>query len=135
MRWQRAIVRRRGDIVPVIESVVATLEGLRYSARDRRHVRLAVEEAIVNGLLHGNHNDPARCVQVRHCASRAGVLIEVEDDGRGFDPRRVPDPTRWPQPDRPTGRGLLLMQHCMTWVRFSPRGNLVMLYKRNSATE
>ena len=69
---------------------------------------------------------------------RAGRLgppsrAEVEDEGPGFDPGRVPDPTLPENPDRPGGRGLPLMRHFMTWVRFSRPGNRVTLCKYRSA--
>jgi serine/threonine-protein kinase RsbW len=132
-RWQLLILRCRSEIVPAIESVLVMLARLGYSARDSVQVRLALEEALVNGVRHGNGDDPAKCVRLRYCADRASVMIEVEDDGPGFDPDGVPDPTTWPNLERPTGRGLLLMRHCMTWVRFTGRGNRVTMCKRKSA--
>jgi serine/threonine-protein kinase RsbW len=132
-RWQMVILRCRSEIVPAIESVLAMLARLGYSARDSVQVRLALEEALVNSVCHGNGDDPAKCVRLRYCADRTSVMIEVEDDGPGFDPDGVPDPTAWPNLERPTGRGLLLMRHCMTWVRFTGRGNRVTMCKRNSA--
>jgi len=61
------------------------------------------------------------------------VLAEVEDEGPGFDPGGVADPTAAENRERTDGRGLLLMRHYMTWVRFSARGNRVTLYKQRPA--
>ena len=60
-------------------------------------------------------------------------MIEVEDEGRGFDPSHVPDPTLPENLERPNGRGLLLMRRSMTWVRYTGRGNRVTLCKRRSS--
>jgi serine/threonine-protein kinase RsbW len=95
-------------------------------------VRLALEEAVVNGLRHGNQGDPSKCVRVLYRVAPEAVLAEVQDEGAGFDPARVPDPTLPENVDRPGGRGLVLMRHFMTWVEFSARGNRVTLCKRRS---
>jgi serine/threonine-protein kinase RsbW len=71
-------------------------------------------------------------VLIRYCADQEAILIEVEDEGPGFDPSKVPDPTLPENVARCGGRGLLLMRHYMTWVRYSGRGNRVTLCKRRS---
>jgi hypothetical protein len=58
------------------------------------------------------------------------VLAEVEDEGPGFDPAAVPDPTDPEYLERPCGRGLLLMHHYLTWLCYLGSGNLVTLCKR-----
>jgi serine/threonine-protein kinase RsbW len=119
--------------VPGVIRVVATAmaaEG--YPEKDRFGMRLALEEALVNAIKHGNHNDPTKGVRVDYRVTAEGVLVEVEDDGAGFDPRKVPDPCAPENLERPGGRGLLLMRSYMTWVRFNPRGNRVTLYERRS---
>ena len=63
-------------------------------------------------------------------ADRLRCRLEVKDEGKGFDPQRVPDPLAPVNLERPGGRGVLLMRHYMTWVRYNRRGNRVMLCKR-----
>jgi serine/threonine-protein kinase RsbW len=130
--WRLATVLQTRDVIAIHADMTALLEGLDYSVSDRRAVRLALEEAIVNGVRHGNLSDPTKCVRVRYCADREAVMIEVEDEGPGFDPDRVADPTLAENLGRPGGRGLFLMRYFMTWVCFSGRGNRVMLCKRRS---
>jgi serine/threonine-protein kinase RsbW len=60
------------------------------------------------------------------------VVLEVEDQGQGFDPDQVPDPRREPYMDRPGGRGLFLMRTYMTWVSFNREGNRVTFSRRRS---
>jgi serine/threonine-protein kinase RsbW len=131
--YTEVTLRRADEVAPLLEVVVASLACLGYAAGDRLGFRLALEEAVVNGLRHGNRNDPAKRVQVRYRVGPRGVLAEVEDEGPGFDPERVPDPTLPENLETPGGRGLLLMRHYTSWVRFSERGNRVTLCKRRPA--
>jgi serine/threonine-protein kinase RsbW len=127
--WSEVSLRRAEDMGPLLEGVSAALARLGYPSRDCLGVRLALEEAVINGLRHGNGGDPAKRVRVRYGVGPAGVLAEVEDEGPGFDPARVPDPTLPENRELSGGRGLLLMRHYMTWVRYCGRGNRVTLYK------
>jgi serine/threonine-protein kinase RsbW len=122
-------LRRAEEMGPLLDDVSAALARLGYPPRDCLGVRLALEEAVVNGLRHGNGGDPTKRVRVRYDVGPAAVLAEVEDEGHGFDPSRVPDPTLPENWERTGGRGLLLMRHYMTWVQFSARGNRVTLFK------
>jgi len=124
---------RAEELAPLLEAVAGALAALGYPPRDRLGVRLALEEAVVNGLRHGNRGDPAKLVRVRYLLGADDVLAEVEDEGPGFDPGGVADPTAAENRERTDGRGLLLMRHYMTWVRFSARGNRVTLYKQRPA--
>jgi serine/threonine-protein kinase RsbW len=90
---------------------------------------LAREEAIVNALKHGNQSDPAKRVRVRYRVDAERVLVQVADDGMGFDLERVSDPLAAENLERSSGRGFLLMRSYMTWIRFNRRGNIVTLCK------
>jgi serine/threonine-protein kinase RsbW len=126
-------IQSTSEIGRVLDGLVGTLEAHAYPCKDVFAVRLAVEEALVNAVKHGNGGDPTKCVSICYHVSAKGILVEVEDQGRGFDPDRVPDPLDPENLERPCGRGLLLMRAYMTWVRFSRRGSRVTLYKRRSA--
>jgi serine/threonine-protein kinase RsbW len=130
--WRQGILRRVEEMPSVLGEVAANLDCLGYSAKDVLGVRLALEEAIVNGLRHGNGGDPSKCVRIRCSAGRDMMVAEVEDEGLGFNPGDVPDPTLPENVHRTAGRGLLLMRHYMTWVYFSRRGNCLTLCKLRS---
>jgi serine/threonine-protein kinase RsbW len=131
--WARVSLRHDEEVVPLLERVTAAMSLLGYPPRDVIGLRLALEEAVVNGLKHGNGRDPAKQVVVRYSVGFEEVLVEVEDEGPGFDPAQVPDPTAPENLEKPGGRGLLLMRHFATWVRFHGRGNRVTLCKRPTA--
>ncbi len=88
-------------------------------------VRTAVEEAVGNAIHHGNANAPDRMVTIEYAADVASVVIDVQDEGLGFDPRSVPDPTRPENVDIPAGRGIMLMRCYMSEVEFTVPGNHV----------
>jgi serine/threonine-protein kinase RsbW len=87
-------------------------------------IKLAIEEAIVNAIKHGNLMDASKMVKVRYTVNDAHFLIEIEDQGEGFRPEDVPDPTLPENLERPCGRGLLLMRAYMTECDFIGTGNV-----------
>jgi serine/threonine-protein kinase RsbW len=132
--WIEVCLSRSEEVVPVLEMVLAAMAECGFSGREQRDLRLALEEAVVNGLKHGNAGDPSKQVRLRYWVSSREALAEVQDDGPGFDPEAVPDPTELQNLDRPSGRGLLLIRHYTTWVRYHGSGNHVTLCKQRSAT-
>jgi serine/threonine-protein kinase RsbW len=100
-----------------------------FTEHDIFAIKLAVEEALVNAIKHGNRLDPAKHVRVncRVCSGR--FEVHIADEGAGFDPDAVPDPTAPENLERPCGRGLLLMRHYMTEVHFHDCGRSVRMAK------
>jgi serine/threonine-protein kinase RsbW len=121
------------ELDQVLEPLAARMTAAGYSERDVFAVRLAMEEALVNAIKHGNGGDPGKEVRVSYEVTDERVLAEVEDQGPGFDPTSVPDPLLPENMERPCGRGLLLIRAYMTWVRYNDRGNRVTLCKNRSA--
>src|SRR3954463_3041964 len=100
-----------------------------FNANSIFATRLALEEALVNAIKHGNKLDPAKKVIVEAKVTRKRVQIEVEDQGPGFDRRRVPDPTADENLCKCSGRGILLMESYMTSVKWTKNGRRVQLIK------
>lgn len=110
----------------VQERIVSALERLEYSPREVFGLRLAMEEAIVNAIKHGNGMDPSKQVAISCAITSSSARIEIEDEGVGFCPDDVPDPTLVENLDKPGGRGLMLMR-AYARVEFNARGNRVVL--------
>ncbi len=127
--FREVCLRRIEELTPLLDEVVAELTGMGYSPTDCLGARMVLGEAIVNGLQHGNQGDPAKRVRVCYWIDPDTLLAEVEDEGRGFDPARVPDPTAPENLEKPSGRGLLLMRQYTNWLRFHGRGNRLSLCK------
>jgi serine/threonine-protein kinase RsbW len=116
-------------VIPVIESLAAVMSAQGYAHEDVFGVRLALEEALVNAIKHGHRYDLSKRASVRYRISRTHALVEVRDQGPGFDPAAVPDPTAPENRERPSGRGLLLMRKYTSRLRHNRRGNGVRLCK------
>ena len=93
-------------------------------------VRLALDEALVNAVKHGNKNDASKTVYVECSIDENEIVVQIEDQGPGFIPEELPDPTAEENLGRPNGRGVMLMRAYMTEVDFNERGNRVILTKR-----
>jgi serine/threonine-protein kinase RsbW len=95
-------------------------------------IRLALEEAVVNAHKHGNRCDRDKHIMVSYEVTPQRLVIRVRDEGGGFDPQIIPDPTA---PDRislPNGRGIMLMRAYLDDVSYNDTGNEVQLVKERS---
>jgi serine/threonine-protein kinase RsbW len=114
----------------VQEELVEQLVRYRWPEHDVFSVRLAFEEAIANAVKHGNRMDPAKQIHITCRLGPSQLYLEVADEGDGFDPTAVPDPTAPDRLEEPSGRGIMLMRSFMDRVEFGPCGNCVKLEKR-----
>jgi serine/threonine-protein kinase RsbW len=96
-------------------------------------IKLALEEALVNAIKHGNQMDRSKNVHIQYRVSEERFDIQIVDEGKGFDPEDVPDPLAIENLERPCGRGLLLMRHYMTEVNFHAPGNKLTMSKVRAA--
>jgi serine/threonine-protein kinase RsbW len=118
----------------VQERIVKLLEEIGFPPRGIFGVRLALEEALVNAIKHGNGLDPNKEVSVLCQISQEKVRVVIEDQGAGFRPQDVPDPTEDENLEKPGGRGIMLMRAFLSVVEYNERGNRVVLEKhRNDA--
>ncbi|MBW3538833.1 MAG: ATP-binding protein [Planctomycetes bacterium] len=123
----------RGQAVQ--ERIISLLEKLNFPPRDVFGVRLALEEALVNAIKHGNGMDPEKNVHVRCRVNDVSAVVEIEDEGPGFRPETIPDPTAEENLEKPSGRGIMLMRAFMSDVSYNDRGNCVRLVKRRDGDE
>ena len=99
--------------------------GLDPCQRTRFRLRVLLSEALANGILFGAGGDPARHVKVTALLTEDSIRLQVNDDGPGFDPAEVPDPTSPPAVRRPIGRGLFLIRSLADRVEFNAQGNTI----------
>ena len=113
-----------------IQTVIEeALQASSYSEHDIFSIKLALEEALVNAIKHGNQMDPDKRVVVSYQVTSDRFDIRITDEGSGFNPEDVPDPTAPENLERPCGRGLLLIRGFMTEVMYHGRGNSVSMSK------
>jgi anti-sigma regulatory factor (Ser/Thr protein kinase) len=120
---QQIQVHSPAELHPFSKALALWMKVLGYSPKDLFAVWLALEEAVVHAFLHGNHGGFGKRIFVRYLVTPDEVLLEVEDQGRGFDTDRVPDSL---------GRGLVLLRTYMTWVSFNPQGSCVTFARQRS---
>jgi serine/threonine-protein kinase RsbW len=113
----------------VQDAIEEALRANHFTDHEIFGIKLALEEALVNAIKHGNQMDRNKKVHVSFRVVGERFDIVITDEGGGFDPADVPDPTAVENLERPCGRGLMLMRHYMTEVHFSQRGNSVSMYK------
>jgi serine/threonine-protein kinase RsbW len=98
-------------------------------------VLMALDEAIVNAIKHGNKGDARKAVHIVAELSNCEICFTITDEGKGFVREDVPDPTEPSRLLEPSGRGLLLINHIMDEVCYNPCGNEIRMVKRtNPAT-
>lgn len=123
-------------VVPEIRAVCAKILDLTqkfdYSDDDIFAIHLAIEEAVVNAVKHGNKRDPSRNVIIEYNLSPEKVEICVTDQGRGFDPDKLEDPRIGDNIYKTNGRGVLLIRSYMDSVEYNNVGNSVRMIKFNS---
>ena len=160
---QLTLENDRSLIPPLLQHVQGLLAGMQLADETGRlRTALALEEALLNALyhgnlelnpeeaqmagsqLHGNGQDPAalrrsespfcnRRIHVGIQVSRSAARFVIRDDGTGFDPTSLPDPYDPANFLRETGRGMVLMRMFMDEVTFNDSGNEVVLVKRREA--
>lgn len=124
----------RFENVEIVQIVLNdALERMGVEADARHWIDLAVREAVANAIKHGNRGDPDKRVEVCMRCDEGEVVVRVEDEGTGFDPREVVDPLAPENLLRPDGRGIFYIEKFMDGVEWGARpggGTVVTLRKR-----
>ena len=126
-----------------VRSQIASAESALLQAVARHHypeaavfaVRLALEESLANAFLHGHRGlPPETAATVQFSVSDDFVDLSIEDQGPGFNPASVPDPTADEITELPSGRGLMLMRSFMSELRHEKSGaKIIMRFSRAAA--
>jgi serine/threonine-protein kinase RsbW len=132
--WQceRVIPSKTQAGARVVQEVLNELEKRDWIEHDVFSIRLAMEEGLANAIRHGNRLDPSTNVRIACRMCRNLIQIEITDEGKGFDPSAIPDPTDPSRLDVPSGRGMLMMRSFMSRVGYNDVGNSVMMEKQRA---
>ena len=98
----------------------------------RFNLRVALSEALCNAIKYGNAMDPTKSVEVRIEIAPRDIAVHVCDEGAGFDPSSIPDPTLPDRVDCIEGRGLFLIRQMVDAVSFNDRGNSICMILRRA---
>ncbi|HSP63420.1 MAG TPA: ATP-binding protein [Pyrinomonadaceae bacterium] len=97
---------------------------------EQSNLFVALDEAFVNAVKHGNRNDPTKLLRVTAELSAHEAIFTVEDEGDGFDVREIPDPRDPANLFKSSGRGVLLIYNIMDEVEYSEHGTRLKMVKR-----
>ena len=114
----------------VQERIVGLLEQNAWPMRECFGVRLALEEALVNAIKHGNRMDAEKKVYIAVELTADEVTVVIEDQGDGFKVEEVPDPTDDDNLDKPGGRGIMLIRSFMNGLEYNDKGNRLTMRKK-----
>ena len=121
------------DGLAVQEKLISLMERYAFSMRDVFAMRLSLEEGLTNAIRHGNKLNPEKNVTVNCDIDVSKIRVVISDQGDGFEPESVPDPTLEEFLERPSGRGLMLMRAYLNVCEYSDGGRcLTMERERNS---
>ena len=120
----------------VLEYLLDRVDKLGLVKAEQSNLFVALDEAFVNAVKHGNRNDPGKLLRVTAELSAREAIFTVEDEGDGFDVHEIPDPTDPANLFKSSGRGVLLIYNIMDEVEYSRGGAKLRMVKRpqNGAT-
>lgn len=117
------ISSRIEGIYPLEQRVLAIVRSLGFCQDDLFSLRLAMDEALINAIMHGNGGHEHKRVFVSLAVTRQFVQVTIRDEGDGFDINSLFDPTEDEHVHDTHGRGVFLIRQFMTEVTFNEKGN------------
>ena len=125
------------EFVDLVSSVTKDITAkMGFGEDDASWIELAVHEAVINAIMHGNKSSADKQVEVRFVTEPEGLTVYVRDYGAGFDPSKLPDPTATDNLLNPSGRGIFYMRTFMDEVEHSvhPEGGSLVRMKKHKLT-
>ena len=114
----------------VLQYLIERVSKLGLIKPERSNLFVALDEAFVNAVKHGNRNDPRKLVRITAELSAKEARFTVEDEGEGFNIQEIPDPRDPANLFKTSGRGVLLIYNIMDEVEYNERGNRLTMVKR-----
>ncbi len=116
----------------VLHYLIGRVAQLGIIQPERSNLFIALDEAFVNAVIHGNRNDRNKLVRITAELTTREARFTIEDEGEGFDRASVPDPLDPSNLFKTSGRGVLLIHNIMDEVQYNERGNRLTMVKRTS---
>jgi CheY-like chemotaxis protein len=114
----------------VLQYLIERVERLGIIRPERSNLYVALDEAFVNAVKHGNKFNPSKLVRITAELSTKECRFTVEDEGEGFNVQEIPDPCDPENLFKSSGRGVLLIYNIMDEVKYNERGNQLTMVKR-----
>jgi len=116
----------------ILDYLVGRVTKLGVINPEESNLFIALDEAFVNAVKHGNRYDPKKTVHISADLSSDEARFTVEDEGEGFNPKEIPDPCDPDNLFKTSGRGVLFIRNIMDEVEYSERGNRLTMVKRTN---
>ena len=132
---QKIKIESRISNIRIVENAIdSTTSEIGISADNYGKILVSTLEAVNNAILHGNNSDPGKIVEILISFKNSELSITVKDEGLGFKPEKVPDPTIPENIESINGRGVFLMSRLADKLTFNKRGNTVKMIFKNVLT-
>jgi serine/threonine-protein kinase RsbW len=132
---RQSLPSRIEAISPFVDQLMRFILNFRNADGSELEIEMAVREALVNAVTHGNHENSYKRVYAEcRCCMDGEVSITVRDEGHGFDSSRLPDPTIPENRLFTHGRGIYLMKTLMDEVSFEQNGSVVRMRKKSNVS-
>jgi serine/threonine-protein kinase RsbW len=127
--YKRLKIESKLSNLRIIENAIDEMTGAIGVNQDNYgKILVATLEAVNNAIVHGNKSVSHKLVDVEIEFEENQIKITVTDDGEGFDPKRIPDPTMPENIEELSGRGVFLMTKLADSIAFNDKGNSVTMY-------
>ncbi len=125
--YKQLILESKPDVIHRVENIVDQIKNeLEFKEDVYGNVMVAVTEAVNNSIIHGNKGDESKKVFVEfEMKHQYRLIIRVRDEGEGFDPKSLADPTAPENLENIGGRGVFLMEHLSDQMSFAEDGKTV----------
>lgn len=118
----------------VLEYLMKRVETSGVIRAEQSNLFVALDEAFVNAVKHGNKYDATKLVRITTDVSKDEARFTIEDEGEGFDVNSIPDPLDPENLFKTSGRGVLFIYNIMDEVVYNDRGNRLTMVKRSDSS-
>ena len=126
-------IKSKPDQIKTLESFVLSLmEKCKLSQETHDNILISLTEAVNNAIIHGNKKDQKKYVNINCVNRKTKVVIRISDEGTGFNPRNVADPTLKENIDCCGGRGVFIMKQLSDAIQFLDEGRTVEMHFNNT---
>lgn len=129
------VVWRKQDSIPssphcaveLIRTALDQLEAYKWSDKQVFGIHVALEEALMNAIKHGNQGDESKLVAIEFELTESQFQAQITDEGNGFTMSNIPDPTQDDNLELPTGRGMAMIRNFVDEVKYNEKGNSLII--------
>jgi len=130
--YKKIVIESDINSLRVVENVIdETTNEIGITQDNYGKIMVSTMEAVNNAIIHGNKSDPDKKVDIEIALKSNNLSIKVTDEGNGFKPEEVKDPTTPENREELNGRGIFLMSHLADKIEYSEKGNMVTITFNN----